>query len=94
MATNTRYFSVVPRLNTFYKVERCGNTKKYTVLFPNAKVNIPLLARAGFQYVGLADEVRCPYCRIRVYDWEEDDDPIAYHIKKRPSCPYVNYCLL
>lgn len=39
------------------------------------------LARAGFYYLGLADEVRCFYCDGGLRFWQEDDDPFYEHAR-------------
>nr|SVE81171.1 EOG090X01XB [Daphnia magna] len=47
------------------------------------------LAKAGFFYVGVDDQVQCAFCRGVVKDWEVDDDPVREHQRLFPSCPFV-----
>jgi hypothetical protein len=58
--------------------------------FPR-QVNIftSFLARAGFYYTGVSDEVPCYACGITHIKWTSRDDPIAIHRSLTPSCFHV-----
>jgi hypothetical protein len=47
------------------------------------------LARAGFYYTGVSDEVRCYACGITHIKWTSRDDTIAIHRSLSPSCSQV-----
>lgn len=47
------------------------------------------LAKAGFFYVGVDDQVQCAFCRGMVKGWEVDDDPVREHQRLFPPCPFV-----
>ena len=36
---------------------------------------------AGFYYLGVDDNVKCPACSIQIHQWEESDDPFVEHAK-------------
>lgn len=36
---------------------------------------------AGFYYLGVDDNVKCPVCSIQIHQWEESDDPFVEHAK-------------
>ena len=48
-----------------------------------------LFALAGFYYCGPGDCVICSYCRGKLEDWSEGDDPLYEHIKHYRSCPFL-----
>lgn len=48
-----------------------------------------LLAKAGFFYVGVDDQVQCAFCRGVVRDWEINDDPRREHQRLFPSCAFI-----
>ena len=58
--------------------------------FPR-EVNIftSFLARAGFYYTGVSDEVRCYACGITHRKRTSRDYPIAIHRSLSPSCSHV-----
>ena len=82
------------RLGTFYSVYRIGKTKHYISKYPSTAVAPSALARAGYFYEGDGDTVRCRYCGVRAYDWQSNDDPVAFHQEVMPSCPFVVFYLL
>jgi len=57
--------------------------------WPNPHVSPEVLAKAGFQYTRVADIVRCIFCGVEGYQWYEGDDPLAYHVKWKPDCPFL-----
>jgi hypothetical protein len=48
-----------------------------------------LLAKAGFFYAGIDDQVQCAFCRGVVRDWEINDDPKREHQRLFPSCAFI-----
>lgn len=47
------------------------------------------LAKAGFFYVGIDDQVQCAFCRGVVRDWEINDDPKEEHQRLFPTCAFI-----
>ena len=52
------------------------------------------LARAGFMYAGVSDEVRCAFCQTVVRAWNFGDVPDEQHRRLVPWCLFVmaNFC--
>ena len=51
------------------------------------------LAKAGFYYKPTStnpDNATCYLCHCNLDGWEEEDDPIAEHLKHSPSCGWAN----
>lgn len=57
--------------------------------WPHPLISKQRLAEAGFYYTNVRDTVRCEFCGIEGYRWEEDDDPFLDHASWSPNCPYV-----
>jgi hypothetical protein len=47
------------------------------------------LAKAGFFYFGVGDQVICYHCGIGVTNWEDDDIPWEEHAYLQRDCPLV-----
>ena len=47
------------------------------------------IARAGFIYTGHGDKVTCPWCNIKLIDWECFDIPMDEHRKHSPNCQFM-----
>lgn len=77
------------RLTTFFYVFKEGHRECAVRIFPKQIIHPRVFARAGFIYQGDADCVRCLDCRLRLYEWEVGDDPMALHKQYRPTCPFV-----
>lgn len=45
------------------------------------------LAKAGFYYFNLEDQVRCAWCQGVIAKWEIGDNPFAEHLRFFPECP-------
>jgi len=45
------------------------------------------MAKAGFYYTGVSDEVKCFQCDQGLNGWEMADDPWTEHEKWKPDCP-------
>ena len=63
--------------------------------WPHEYIEPEELAWAGFFYIGnypkeQADNVQCPHCYKKIYNWKEGDVPYDVHRKLAPLCPYVN----
>ena len=58
--------------------------------WPSVKKQKPdELAKAGFYYNGVVDEVTCFFCNGGLSDWQQNDVPIEEHVRWFPKCPYV-----
>lgn len=64
------------RLNTFF-------TWKKTYIDENK------LACLGMYYVGPRDRVKCYFCGVVIFNWEEKDDELGEHLKFSPHCPLL-----
>jgi hypothetical protein len=49
-----------------------------------------LLAKAGFYYRGISDQVLCFYCEGGLQNWEPNDDPWEEHARHFPRCGFLN----
>lgn len=47
------------------------------------------LARTGMFYTGEADKVKCYFCEVEIGRWEEQDAPVAEHMRWSPNCPLL-----
>lgn len=47
------------------------------------------LSEAGFFYNGEGDRTICYHCGLRLWQWEDDDDPWVEHAINNPECYYV-----
>ena len=52
-------------------------------------INPEAIARAGFIYSGHGDKVICPWCKIKLIDWECFDIPMDEHRKHSPNCQFM-----
>ena len=57
--------------------------------WPLSFISSNLLAKAGFYYLNVEDQVKCAYCGGIIGQWERGDDPLNEHIKFFPDCPIV-----
>ncbi|XP_065340253.1 E3 ubiquitin-protein ligase XIAP-like [Cloeon dipterum] len=48
------------------------------------------MARSGFYYSGVGDNVVCIYCNLAVSDWEDGDTPDNEHQESNPDCPFLD----
>ncbi|AHH82682.1 IAP-3 [Buzura suppressaria nucleopolyhedrovirus] len=48
------------------------------------------MAKNGFYYIGVHDEVRCAFCKVEFRKWMEGDNPADHHRKWAPQCPFLN----
>lgn len=49
----------------------------------------PVLADAGFYYLGIGDQTLCFYCGGGLKDWDEEDDPWEQHALWFPKCNFL-----
>ncbi|RWS03204.1 baculoviral IAP repeat-containing protein 7-like protein [Dinothrombium tinctorium] len=47
------------------------------------------LARACFYCLRNGDRVCCAFCKMVVFDWPPEDDPVEDHRKHNPCCRFV-----
>ncbi|ELU03371.1 hypothetical protein CAPTEDRAFT_169380 [Capitella teleta] len=52
-------------------------------------VKASALAKAGFYFIGPHDRVICAFCKGKVYNWIEGDNPVGEHTRLFPNCPFV-----
>lgn len=45
------------------------------------------MAKCGFYYFGLEDQVRCAWCAGIIAKWEIGDNPFTEHLRFFPECP-------
>ncbi|ABC74895.1 inhibitor of apoptosis [Neodiprion abietis nucleopolyhedrovirus] len=57
--------------------------------WPVKYLNPLYLAKTGFYYTGIADNVRCFDCRIEINNWEKNDDPVYEHRRWSERCRMV-----
>jgi len=55
----------------------------------NAKVEAWKMAKAGLQYTGLHEEVKCTFCGCFLNDWQYGDQVMSKHRQASPDCPFV-----
>lgn len=55
----------------------------------NAPVDAARIAKAGFYYTGIALEVQCFLCGVRIGDWNYSDQAMARHRLADHTCPFV-----
>jgi len=48
------------------------------------------LSKAGFYYLLESDLVRCFECKLVLFNWEEDDQPVYEHFKNNVKCRLMN----
>ena len=69
--------------NNLLKIHSFNNFPRQVNIFAS------FLARAGFYYTGVSDDVRCYACGITHWKWTSRDGPIAIHRSLTPSCFHV-----
>lgn len=47
------------------------------------------MARAGFYYQGMSDNVKCEFCSLELSRWEPGDDPLVKHELESPRCQFI-----
>lgn len=65
-----------------YRIESYKN-------WPIPWLNVRDLAANGFYYTGTGDTVQCRFCRIKICNWNAEDDPNEQHNLWAPYCPFV-----
>ena len=54
-----------------------------------ANVRPEPLAKAGFHYRGIRDEVECFACHVKYRQWRPGQNPLEVHRAKSPACPFL-----
>lgn len=57
--------------------------------WPKNYVDIKKLAKAGFFYAFVDDNVHCAFCQGQVCQWDRDDDPMTEHARHFSTCPFI-----
>lgn len=52
------------------------------------------MVKSGLFYTGVKDYVKCFYCGIGLFHWEEGDDPIFEHARYSSEYPYLKQITL
>ena len=55
----------------------------------SSRVDVTMLAAAGFVYTGLQDKVQCCWCQGSLASWEDGDHPWSEHFRHFPLCFHV-----
>lgn len=55
----------------------------------NSAVSAASLARAGFFYFNISDNVECFLCHVVVHKWEEGNDPLSDHLRWSEDCLFA-----
>ena len=53
----------------------------------NAQGHCRDLAKDGFYYLGPGDKVRCEFCNLEVYEWDDGDQVHEEHKRFNSKCP-------
>lgn len=69
------------------------NRKLTFTAWPHVFPRVEDLLRAGFEYAGQDDAVRCVYCNIQIRDWKADKHPLFVHRDNAIGCPFMNNIL-
>ena len=56
---------------------------------PDVPIPADELARAGWYFTGIRDQVKCPWCHGCVYNWVDDDTALGEHKRHYPQCKFV-----
>lgn len=54
--------------------------------WPCSFIKPQTLAKSGFYYTGVEDEVVCAFCSVGIWKWENGDDPLKLHQEYNPRC--------
>lgn len=57
--------------------------------FPNEYMDIKMLAKYGFYYIGQNETCRCYFCGAEINDWEIFMNPLTEHWKQSTNCPIL-----
>ena len=57
--------------------------------WPLPFINVRVMAKNGFYYLGDGDVVKCNFCQIRLYRWDPNHIIEEEHLKKSPGCPLL-----
>ncbi|KAE8443988.1 hypothetical protein EG329_001117 [Mollisiaceae sp. DMI_Dod_QoI] len=95
-----QYFTYESRLASFQvahqlskrRVSNASTKGSKSIKWPHSFLSGEELAKAGFFYHPLQanpDNVACFLCHRNLDGWEEDDDPLAEHLKHSPDCGWA-----
>lgn len=57
--------------------------------WPHTFLDRGILAKTGFYYIGLQDQVKCYFCKVVVGFWEKNDNELKEHKRWSPNCPLL-----
>ncbi|KAH7313017.1 hypothetical protein BKA65DRAFT_150373 [Rhexocercosporidium sp. MPI-PUGE-AT-0058] len=95
-----QYFTYEARLASFQNTQQLAKRRASnastkagkSIKWPHKFLSGEELAKAGFFYHPLQtnpDNVACFLCHRSLDGWEEDDDPLAEHLKHSPDCGWA-----
>ncbi len=80
------YESIVTEMKMNFEKLRLETFAKWPMPFIDTRG----LAKTGLYYLGQGDLVQCNFCRVKLYEWEGDDNPEEEHRRASPHCEMVN----
>ncbi|KAL5289243.1 BIRC2 family protein [Megaselia abdita] len=84
--TSSNRGKVVQQQQNFKTLKvRLGSFKNW----PNTNISPGELAKAGFYYFNVQDQVKCAWCSGIIAKWEKDDNAFDEHNRFFPNCPRV-----
>ncbi|MFH4974610.1 hypothetical protein AB6A40_001319 [Gnathostoma spinigerum] len=72
-----------------------GRLASFTRTWPhrnNPNLSPEKMAEAGFYFnadFSHGDNVKCAFCFKELWDWQDNDDPIEEHRKRKPTCIFT-----
>lgn len=75
-------------------VDHCfeaGRLNSFNTNWPHAQLcSADNMAKAGFYFTGLSDQVQCFNCRVKLENWDqEQDEPWKKHKEFSPNCCFA-----
>lgn len=95
MASNfSEWFRIcVPIFNKTLMLNESLRLKTYsTKNWPHSKeyIDVKILAKTGLYFTGIGDCVECPFCSLKLYGWNPDDNAVIDHHKYSPNCKILH----
>ncbi|XP_011876985.1 PREDICTED: baculoviral IAP repeat-containing protein 3-like [Vollenhovia emeryi] len=83
LASNPGVFNGSKRNGYEVKTVRLKSFESWPCLSPEK------FAEAGFYYTGVDDKVRCFECKVEIWNWKLNVDPMFYHKQRSPRCKFI-----
>lgn len=81
------YNTLISRIDSYKKLK--WEQQVMSSVSENSNIKPEALARAGFFYTGIADNVTCFWCGLGLNHWDPNDDPINEHVRFVPRCTWL-----